>query len=189
MPGKKKYYVVWNGVEPGVYDSWNACKLQIEGYQNAKYKSFETEEEALRAFAQGYEGYYREHPVQKKEVRFISSNDPQPVYPSIAVDAACNMVTKVMEYRCVDTQTKREIFHRGPFPGASNNIGEFLAIVHALAFMKQKGSKLPIYSDSMGAQQEVQDDSAPHRRECCGVRYAGACREVAPREHLFQSYH
>ena len=151
MAGKKKYYVVWNGVEPGVYDSWNACKLQIEGYQNAKYKSFETMDEAVAAYRQGDEEYYREHPTQKKEVRFISSNDPKPVYPSIAVDAACNMVTKVMEYRCVDTVTKKEIFHRGPFPGASNNIGEFLAIVHALALLKQKGSNLPIYSDSMTA--------------------------------------
>lgn len=151
MTGKKKYYVVWNGIEPGVYNSWNNCKIQIEGFQNAKYKSFESLAEAEHAYSQGYESYYREHPVQKKEVRFLSSNDPKPVYPSIAVDAACNMVSKVMEYRCVDTQSRKEIFHCGPFQGASNNIGEFLAIVHALALLKKHGSNLPIYSDSMTA--------------------------------------
>lgn len=151
MAGKKKYYVVWNGVNPGIYDNWNECKVQITNFPNAKYKSFESYDDANVAFNQGYEEYYKAHPVQKKEPRFISSNDEQPVWQSISVDAACNMMTKVMEYQGVDTSTKRVIFHVGPFPAASNNIGEFLAIVHALAMLKKLGSNLPIYSDSMTA--------------------------------------
>ena len=47
--GKKKYYVVWKGVTPGVYDSWTACQLQIKGYKGALYKSFDTREEAEKA--------------------------------------------------------------------------------------------------------------------------------------------
>lgn len=43
---KNKYYVVWKGVAPGVYDNWADCKAQVEGQDGAKYKSFETEEEA-----------------------------------------------------------------------------------------------------------------------------------------------
>ena len=44
MAKKQKYYVVWKGVNPGVYDSWTDCKLQIKGYDGAQYKSFETVE-------------------------------------------------------------------------------------------------------------------------------------------------
>ena len=47
--GKKKFYVVWKGVEPGVYDSWTDCQLQIKGYKGALYKSFDTREEAEKA--------------------------------------------------------------------------------------------------------------------------------------------
>lgn len=151
MAGKKKYYVVWSGLNPGIYDSWNECKMQIINFPNAKYKSFEAFDDAEVAYNQGYDAYYKSHPVQKKATKFISSEDEQPVWQSISVDAACNMVTKVMEYQGVDTTTKRVIFRCGPFLGASNNIGEFLAIVHALAMLKKLGSNLPIYSDSMTA--------------------------------------
>ena len=51
----------------------------------------------------------------------------------------------------MDTKTRAQLFHKGPFPSGTNNIGEFLALVHALALMKQKGSDLPIYTDSMTA--------------------------------------
>ena len=43
---KQKFYVVWEGVTPGVYTSWTDCQLQIKGYEAAKYKSFDTREEA-----------------------------------------------------------------------------------------------------------------------------------------------
>ena len=46
---KQKFYVVWEGVTPGVYTSWTDCQLQIKGYEAAKYKSFDTREEAERA--------------------------------------------------------------------------------------------------------------------------------------------
>ena len=39
---KQKFYVVWEGVTPGVYTSWTDCQLQIKGYEAAKYKSFDT---------------------------------------------------------------------------------------------------------------------------------------------------
>lgn len=48
---KEKFYVVWSGVNPGIYTSWTDCQLQTKGYEGAKYKSFETREEAEKAFA------------------------------------------------------------------------------------------------------------------------------------------
>lgn len=71
---------------------------------------------------------------------------------SIAVDAACSGNPGKMEYRGVYLRTGKEIFHFGPVWG-TNNIGEFLAIVHGLALLKQKGlHDMPIYSDSVNAQ-------------------------------------
>lgn len=57
-----------------------------------------------------------------------------------------------MEYRGIDLTTGREVFRFGPIRG-TNNIGEFLAIVHALALMEQRGmTGYTIYSDSVNAQ-------------------------------------
>jgi ribonuclease HI len=68
-----------------------------------------------------------------------------------AVDAACSGNPGPMEYRCVDLATGAEVFHFGPVHG-TNNIGEFLAIVHALALMERDGIKGKIiYSDSRNA--------------------------------------
>jgi ribonuclease HI len=78
---------------------------------------------------------------------------PEIVRDSIAVDGACSGNPGVMEYRGVDVPTGVELFRQGPFPDATNNIGEFLAIVHALAlFTNQGNDHTAIYSDSQTAQ-------------------------------------
>ena len=53
-----------------------------------------------------------------------------------------------MEYRGVDTQTHKQLFHQGPFQQGTNNVGEFLALVHGIAYLKQQKSDRNIYSDS-----------------------------------------
>jgi ribonuclease HI len=70
---------------------------------------------------------------------------------SISVDAASSGNPGKMEYRGVDTVTKKQLFIQGPFEEATNNIGEFLAIVHGLAFLKQHNSDRIIYTDSKTA--------------------------------------
>lgn len=68
-----------------------------------------------------------------------------------AVDAACSGNPGQMEYQGVDLATGYQIFHFGPVFG-TNNIGEFLAIVHALALMQKQGKTgMTIYSDSVSA--------------------------------------
>lgn len=69
---------------------------------------------------------------------------------SLAVDAACSGNPGPMEYRGIHLASGQQLFHFGPLYG-TNNIGEFLAIVHALALMAQKGWDLPVYSDSANA--------------------------------------
>lgn len=152
MAKAKKFYVVWKGRIPGVYASWNDCKTQVIDFQGAQYKSFETEEEAQRFYLEGYEVYRQEHPVVPGTMpNFFTGKEEKPILQSLAVDAACNMVSRVMEYRGVDTRTGQVIFHQGPFQNATNNMGEFLALVHGLAYLKQIGSSMPIYSDSITA--------------------------------------
>lgn len=151
MPGKK-YYVVWEGRTPGVYDNWTEAKLQVMEFPGAKYKAFESKGEAEKYFAVGFKAFYQDHPIiPAKKPTFVSSEDDRPVLDSICVDAACNMVTRVMEYRGVDTRTGQVIFHQGPFKGGTNNMGEFLALVHGLALLKQQGRNIPIYTDSITA--------------------------------------
>lgn len=71
---------------------------------------------------------------------------------SISVDAACSGNPGTMEYQGVDTNTKRQIFYQGPFKDATNNIGEFLALVHGLGYLKKHGyDDVPIFTDSVTA--------------------------------------
>ena len=149
---KNKFYVVWKGLNPGVYDNWAACKAQVEGQKDAKYKSFENREEAAKAFEAGYEPFLKPASAAKsifKSAPVAPIGDP--INESIAVDAACSGNPGDMEYRGVYTATGQELFHVGPYKRGTNNIGEFLALVHGLALLKQKGSQLPLYSDSRNA--------------------------------------
>ncbi|PID90887.1 MAG: ribonuclease H [Bacteroidetes bacterium] len=146
---KRKYYVVWAGHRPGIYDTWAECKLQVEEFTGAKFRGFESLEEAERAFEQPFEQSRK--PSEKKPKGDVGT----PVYPSLSVDAACNMRTGRMEYRGVDTCTGKVVFSQGPFEATTNNVGEFLALVHALALLNSSDNpehrNTPIYSDSRTA--------------------------------------
>lgn len=149
---KQKFYVVWEGHQPGVYSNWEAAKRQIAGYPKAKYKSFATKAEADKAFKGSYWTYAgKETGPAKKKLEELAALGVQ--LDSLAVDAACSGNPGAMEYRGVHTRTGQEIFRIGPLPDGTNNIGEFLALVHALAWLKQQNRPdTPIYSDSRNAQ-------------------------------------
>lgn len=145
MGKQQKYYVVWEGKVPGIYRTWDACKAQVDGFEQAKYKSFESEEEAKKAYTTGWKGYNR----SQKSANTSSGNRPTGEY--LAVDAACSGNPGRMEYRGIYSITGTEVFRQGPYEDGTNNIGEFLAIVHALALQTKNGTSLPIYSDSANA--------------------------------------
>ncbi len=146
MNKEKKYYVVWKGLKPGIYDNWNECKKQVDGFENAQYKSYKTIEEAQLAFSKPFQWIKKE---SNSDI-FLNTNE-KPILDSISVDAACSGSTLKMEYQGVITASKKVIFKMGPFDDGTNNVGEFLAIVHALAICKKQNVKLPIYSDSLTA--------------------------------------
>lgn len=142
---KQKFYVVWEGWEPGIYETWDTCKRMIANYPNAKYKSFKTKAEAKQALNKGFFNYQKtKDDIPAEVLAEINFN-------SIAVDAASSGNPGKMEYRGVITKTKVELFRIGPFAQGTNNIGEFLALVHGLAFLKSKASDAAIYTDSKTA--------------------------------------
>lgn len=147
---KKRYYVVWSGINPGIYASWDECQAQISGVKQALYKSFATQAEAEHAYASSPYDYIG---AKAKSEPSAPTSDILPSaveLNALAVDAACSGNPGQMEYRGVYVGSGMQIFHFGPIYG-TNNIGEFLAIVHALALLGQKGNTMPIYSDSHNA--------------------------------------
>ena len=151
MPkAKQKYYTVWKGHKTGVFEKWSECQLQIKNFQGAQYKSFATKATAVKAF----EGLYEDYIEKNKAKKGIPKRGDQiegTNLNSISVDAASSGNPGVMEYRGVDTQTKALLFHKGPFQKATNNIGEFLALVHGLALLKNQESQVMLYTDSVTA--------------------------------------
>ena len=156
MSQKAKFYVVWKGRKTGVFSSWEKCAAQVQGFTGAQYKSFTSRlaaEQALR-------GKYAAHvgkPVSSRE--WLFSLHP-PVAESYCVDAACSGSPGPLEYRGVDLRSGKEIFRQGPYENGTNNVGEFLAIVHALRMLGKRRNALPragtgittpVYSDSATA--------------------------------------
>jgi len=151
MSSKNKFFVVWEGKEPGIYKSWEDCKRQVHGFEGAIYKGFTTEAEAREAMVSPCWDYVGKNAKTKKPSTDEITKVGLPNMESLSVDAACSGNPGAMEYRGVYTKTGEEIFHQGPFKNGTNNIGEFLALVHGLALLKQKNSPLPIYTDSKTA--------------------------------------
>lgn len=151
MP-EKKYYVVWKGLKPGVYDTWRECEAQVRGVEGTIYKAFANKDEAEKAFASNWKSHFgmRKSTISDREKKNILT-------PSLSVDAACSGNPGILEYQGVDTKTGRILFHQGPFPLGTVNIGEFLGIVHALAYLKKHHSDIPVYSDSRTAIKWVKD--------------------------------
>jgi ribonuclease HI len=149
MAKKMKFYVVWVGVKPGIYTTWADTQLQIKGYPGARYKAFPNMAQAEQAWLHPDETTIKKSIPRKKSY----SKKVQRIIPdSWSVDAACSGNPGVMEYRGVETDTSEELFRMGPFINGTNNIGEFLAIVHALALLKKAGdNKRVIYTDSRTA--------------------------------------
>lgn len=151
---KSKYYVIWDGENSGIYTDWDEAQKKLKGVPRERFKTFGSKVLAERAILEGHEKYIgkdfrKTQDLSKEEIDKIGN----PVELSLAVDAACNEMTSIMEYQGVWTFDSAEpVFRKGPYKGGTNNIGEFLALVHALALFQNdsdpKFKTMPIYSDS-----------------------------------------
>jgi ribonuclease HI len=145
---KQKYYVVWKGRRSGVFTSWEACSAQVKGYVGAEFKSFDS----LAAAESAYRGAYNE--VAGKTAGSLGQWKmalSKALIPSISVDAACSGVPGPLEWRGVETATGKQVFKLGPYANGTNNVGEFLAIVQGLVWLKERQLNWPLYSDSKNA--------------------------------------
>ena len=149
MPAQKKYYVVWKGRRTGIFESWAECSAQVSGFVDAEYKAFPSRAAAEAARRGRYEDYKGERISSLTRVQRALVGDP--IADSYCVDAACSGSPGPVEYRCVHTSTRKPIFRQGPFADGTNNVGEFLALVHALSLFDQRGLRQPVYSDSANA--------------------------------------
>jgi ribonuclease HI len=162
---KSKYYVVWVGRTPGVYTTWAECQDQINKFDEAKFKSYESRAEAEEAYRAGWKKHWGQGKTagsakssggggasSKSRSSAASSGTIEAIdYDSISVDVGTSGNPGPVEYKGVDTQTGEVIFAKGPIRKGTNNLGEFLAIVHGLAYLKQRGSSKTVYSDSVNA--------------------------------------
>ncbi len=154
MTQKRKFYVVWEGRAPGIYDTWEDCREQVEGFPGARFKSYSSQTAATEAFR----GDPREQLAMARELgKHIDMKIDYTLFPgirldAIAVDGACAHNPGPMEYRGVRVADGQEVFHFGPVDGGTNNIGEYLAIIHVAALLARAGdTTTPIYSDSRTA--------------------------------------
>ena len=157
-----KYYVVFKGHNPGVYDDWEEVKLQTNGFPGALFKGYSSSEEASEAY-RNFSGIDDRNELFRLITNPVNTNNKDtasfsfpPSTPEIdpdawAVDASCMGNPGKMEYRGVDLKTGKVIFQLGPFEDATNNIGEYLALIHAMALMAKNGEYHNIYSDSVTA--------------------------------------
>ena len=165
MAKKQKYYVVWQGKKPGIYTDWDECREQVHGVVGAQYKGFDTMAEAEAASRLPYSsvvtsGAPRETRISSTSgILIIDENgmtavkpgtDNPPILDALAVDAACSGNPGVMEYQGIYIPTRTRVFHYRAEKG-TNNIGEFLAIVHGLSYLKKHHLNQIMYSDSVNA--------------------------------------
>lgn len=200
---KNKFYVVWAGRTTGIFDSWDDCRLSVMNYPGARYKAFSSSAEAARAYRResaeedaGQLGALlaqssdRSAAAAQPQKRWESHGDrladlsrfPEIDLTAWAVDASCLGNPGVMEYQGVEVATGRVIFRVGPFQKATNNIGEYLAIVHALALMEKTGERHTIYSDSKIAQGWV-------RRGRCNTKITPTPQNAPVRELIMRADH
>lgn len=152
---KAKFYVVWKGRRAGIFNTWDECSAQVSGYPGAEYKSFDSlpaAEAALRGRFADFKG----KPPSSQGWLLAPANvagvaPTKPLLPSISVDAACSGNPGPLEYRGVETESGKQIFKLGPYADGTNNVGEFLAIVHALGWLQEQAINWPVYSDSENA--------------------------------------
>jgi len=147
----EKYYVVFKGKKPGIYRTWDECQSNIDKYSNAIYKSYNNYPLALAAFKSWEKN---KKYIDNKIIIDYNLLSNGPITDSIVVDAACSGNPGSVEYRGIYLMNNSEIFRVGPIEYGTNNIGEFLAIVHALALIKSTNNyreDIPVYSDSKNA--------------------------------------
>lgn len=135
-----KFYAVKNGRKPGIYESWDECKAQVDGYSGAIYKSFKLKSDALEFLGADK----AESPEKKQNI------------PVWYVDGSYNINTKEYAFGAVLLWNGEEKTFNKKFPSDSlasmrNVAGEIKGAEFAMAYSKEAGfSEISIYYDYTG---------------------------------------
>jgi len=147
-----KYYAVFEGRKPGVYDTWEECNRQVNGYSGATFRSYRTKAEAEKEL-----DTYNSKKGAEKASTSVNNAEVAPATPTsrpttgIFADGACSGNPGPMEYRVIriSESTKPETIAKQSFDQGTNNVAEFLALVEALK--NTQDSHEPVYTDSTNA--------------------------------------
>lgn len=149
---KKKFYAVKAGRKTGIFESWDECKVQIQGYSSAIYKSFLTLDEAKSYLADDQNEIKKSEYETEEDLIASLGEDEVVAY----VDGSFSLENKAFSYGLVVfTKKGKETFN-----GLSRNeeminyrnvAGEVYASVEAIKYsIKNSYKKLRIYHDYMG---------------------------------------
>ena len=155
-----KYYVVRKGKKTWIFTSWNEVQPLVSGFPDAKFKSFDSREDAERWFASSREKFYGQPSLSlwQKWLENKSLVVPFEVN-ALAVDASSLGNPGILERRGVHVATGKEVF-RHKVERWTNNVGEFLALVEGITIMQDSSlvEKFQVlYSDSKIAMSWVQE--------------------------------
>lgn len=141
---KNKVYAVRKGRKTGIYDSWDECKVQVEGYSEAEFKSFSSRQEA-KEYIEG---------IDKKEKvnRFVENSS----YAEAYVDGSYNSKTNEFSFGMVifydgEIIKHSEKFDDKEFANMHNVAGEIKGAEAAIRFaVENKLTSITIYHDYEG---------------------------------------
>ncbi len=141
----KKYYAVKQGKAPGIYASWNECKLQVHGFPGAIYKSFLTKEEA--------ESFVGTIHSRSSEGSGTSLADEEVI---AYVDGSYSKEQKRYSYGCAILWNSEQFELSGAsaderFVTMNNVAGEVLGSIKAICWAIEKEAKsIRVYHDYEG---------------------------------------
>lgn len=141
---RKKYYAVATGRKPGIYNSWEECENQVDGFSNARFKSFKTIDEAKR--------YLSDNTSSVSNYRKVCLLCAKPMNTSPELCAACRRKKGALESRLFD-------YSHGKIEKVSNR---------NLLYLKERHKEGDIFDYLMKSPQsywEVFGASLEHRKE------------------------
>lgn len=130
------YYVVWQGRSPGIYQQWNDCRKQVEGFSDPQYKRFESYDEAVHAYRKGCKRRSR----NGTNIRADFQRNSVLVYTHTKGEEMTILAT----YLKNNQQVFKVDFQRG-----NPEIGQFLATVKALKLLRKGNPTVPVYVESL----------------------------------------
>jgi len=126
-------YAVRKGRRQGLFTSWQEVEPLVKGFPGAEFRKFRSREEA-EAWLRGQEATPQGRPTR-----------------GLVVDASCPGNPGPVEWRVYRLEDGTLLLQEGPFPGGTNNAGEFLGLVEALKWALETGYPGPVYTDSQVA--------------------------------------